>query len=92
MVTSNERKHIYVQGPDIKRNLKYSLVWGASTQHQPQMCGLTHQLADEDVIQLVMQNKTEKGAFKKGVWVADSAGTAVERHQASKEKKAKLRS
>merc|ERR1712086_551655 len=27
---------------DIKRNLKYALVWGASSKHAPQMCGLDH--------------------------------------------------
>jgi ribosome-interacting GTPase 1 len=31
---------------------KYALVWGLSTKHDPQRVGLTHELADEDVIQI----------------------------------------
>lgn len=33
--------------------LRYSLVWGLSTKHQPQKVGLAHPLLDGDVIQLV---------------------------------------
>lgn len=32
---------------------KYCLVWGTSSKHQPQKVGLQHQVADEDVIQIV---------------------------------------
>ena len=31
----------------------YALVWGVSAKHYPQRCGLTHELEDEDVVQLV---------------------------------------
>lgn len=32
---------------------KHALVWGSSVKHQPQHCGRDHQLADEDVVQIV---------------------------------------
>ncbi|KAF0988762.1 hypothetical protein HZS_1237 [Henneguya salminicola] len=37
----------------IIKELKYSLVWGASVKHNPQKVGKEHQLLDEDVVQLV---------------------------------------
>ncbi len=38
----------------------YALVWGRSTKHSPQTCGLEHQLTDEDVIQVL--KKSGKGS------------------------------
>mmetsp|Transcript_13961 Transcript_13961/g.44339 ORF Transcript_13961/g.44339 Transcript_13961/m.44339 type:complete len:402 (-) Transcript_13961:994-2199(-) len=35
------------------RTFNYALVWGTSTKHYPQRCGLQHVLEDEDVVQLV---------------------------------------
>lgn len=32
---------------------KYALVWGTSTKYSPQRVGLSHIMADEDVIQVV---------------------------------------
>jgi hypothetical protein len=47
----------------------YALVWGRSTKYDPQRCGLTHTLEDEDVVQVVgktvTQQKREKGYTKK---------------------------
>ena len=34
-------------------NTKYALVWGKSTKFSPQRVGMTHSMADEDVIQIV---------------------------------------
>lgn len=36
----------------LTREFKYALVWGLSAKHSPQRVGLTHQLADEDVVQV----------------------------------------
>ena len=33
--------------------MKYVLVWGTSARHYPQHCGLSHNLHDEDVVQIV---------------------------------------
>ncbi len=38
---------------DLKDNFKYALVWGASSRHIPQRCGLSHIVADEDVVNIV---------------------------------------
>lgn len=45
---------------DLVREFKYALVWGRSTKHSPQTCGLDHQLTDEDVIQVL--KKSGKGS------------------------------
>jgi ribosome-interacting GTPase 1 len=36
----------------LTKEFKYALVWGVSAKHSPQRVGLTHQLADEDVVQV----------------------------------------
>jgi len=38
---------------DLRRDFRYALVWGKSVKHQPQRVGLTHMLADGDIIQIV---------------------------------------
>lgn len=35
------------------KDVKYVLVWGTSARHNPQHCGLSHVLQDEDVVQIV---------------------------------------
>lgn len=37
----------------LKEKFKYALVWGASARHMPQRVGLTHPVADEDVVSIV---------------------------------------
>lgn len=37
----------------MKETFKYALVWGASAKHIPQRVGLSHPVADEDVVQIV---------------------------------------
>lgn len=36
----------------LAKEFKYALVWGTSSKHYPQRCGLTHPLDDEDVVQV----------------------------------------
>ena len=38
---------------EIRAKFKYAWVWGSSVKHQPQKVGLTHELDDEDVVQIV---------------------------------------
>ena len=37
----------------LKDSFKYALVWGASARHVPQRVGLSHVVADEDVVSIV---------------------------------------
>ena len=37
----------------LKESFRYALVWGASAMHTPQRVGLSHQVADEDVVSIV---------------------------------------
>lgn len=38
---------------NLLKNFKYALVWGTSVKHNPQIVGKEHQLADEDIVQIV---------------------------------------
>ena len=38
---------------NLLEEFNYALVWGTSSKHMPQRCGLAHQLEDEDVVQIV---------------------------------------
>lgn len=40
---------------DFYRNFKYAHVWGRSACHSPQRVGLSHEMCDEDVVQLYMK-------------------------------------
>ncbi len=40
-------------------------MWGTSAKHYPQRCGTSHELQDEDVVQLV-KKKTAVGADARG--------------------------
>lgn len=37
---------------DFKTKFKYAMVWGTSTKHSPQKCGLQHHIQDEDVVSI----------------------------------------
>lgn len=37
----------------------FAYVWGQSTKHDPQRCGLSHALGDEDVVQIIKKTNTQ---------------------------------
>jgi ribosome-interacting GTPase 1 len=37
----------------LRETFKYAMVWGASARHVPQRVGLSHLVADEDVVSIV---------------------------------------
>lgn len=41
------------------RDFNFALVWGQSAKHSPQRCGIGHQLADEDVVQIVTKTNSQ---------------------------------
>jgi ribosome-interacting GTPase 1 len=45
---------------DILDEFQSAMIWGKSAKFSPMHCGLTHQLADEDVIQ-VLKKVNKKG-------------------------------
>ncbi|KAF4368946.1 hypothetical protein F8388_021558 [Cannabis sativa] len=46
---------------NLVKDVKYVLVWGISARHYPQHCGLSHNLHDEDVVQIVKKKETDEG-------------------------------
>jgi len=50
---SDVRKVCFTLHRDLPDEFKYALVWGTSTKFNPQRVGLGHEVADEDVIQVV---------------------------------------
>jgi len=50
---SDVKKVCFTLHRDLPDQFKYALVWGTSTKFNPQRVGLAHEVADEDVIQIV---------------------------------------
>ena len=71
---------------DLPRMTRYALVWGLSSKHYPQRCGLTHLLADQDVVQIVKTKLTGDGTVKL------SAAEKHEKERAQRKDKAPLKS
>jgi small GTP-binding protein len=68
------------------KDMKYALVWGTSTRHNPQNCGLSQHLEDEDVVQIVKKKERDEGG--RGRFKSHSNAPA---RIADREKKAPLK-
>ncbi len=66
---------------------RYALVWGRSSKHSPQRCGVAHELADEDVVQLVKKKNVITGELRGRFKQTSSAPLRI----SDREKKAKLK-
>ncbi|KAK9840047.1 hypothetical protein WJX74_002550 [Apatococcus lobatus] len=65
----------------------YSLVWGTSSKHYPQRCGMAHTLEDEDVVQII-KKKVSTAEEGRGRFKSTASGPA---RIADREKKAALK-
>lgn len=70
VILSNERHGLTVEAlcKSVSRELltifNFALVWGRSVKYNPQRVGLTHQLCDEDVVQIVPKTLVQQKASK----------------------------
>lgn len=70
IVLSKERHGLTVEAvcksvsKDLLGKFNYSYVWGRSTKHNPQRCGLAHVICDEDVIQIVPKTLVQEKQSK----------------------------
>jgi hypothetical protein len=63
----------------ILEEFKSALVWGASVKASPQVCGLKHELADEDCMQIVKMTQAERARKMHGKKTGQTmAGTGVQ--------------
>lgn len=94
VILSGERRGVNVEAAiqhiskELREVFNYALVWGSSTKHDPQRCGLSHVLADEDVLQIVPKTVSQQKRAKDYGLKAQAAKDAL----AERRKKKPLRS
>lgn len=78
---------------ELLRDFNYSLVWGRSAKHAPQRCGLNHNLADQDVVQIVTKTIKQQQNDKAYVALAQQFQDkhSKKRLEAKKQKQSRLR-
>ena len=78
---------------EMLREFNYAIVWGTSAKHAPQRCGLSHQLDDEDVVQIVTKTVKQQQHDKNYAALSQTFSDkhAKKRLEAKKKKQARLR-
>lgn len=90
VVLSRWRHGITVEGAvkqvstQLLRDFNYAMVWGTSTKHSPQRCGLKHILEDEDVLQVVPRTTQQQ---RRGKDYAQQCQDAYDKYKRNKKKK-----
>lgn len=75
------------------RDFNFALVWGKSAKHSPQRCGLNHELADEDVVQIVTKTISQQRQDKNYGQLVQSFADKYhkQKHDARVKKKGRLK-